>query len=170
MRRILLFFLFSFLLTEKPFAAEIVAKLDGKPITMDELRKYAKKLENVNPKYSEMLKTKKGTKELLHFYIRRKILLEEAKKKVSKDDPVFLSHKHRFPEETALLITYITYLNRKFEKEIRLDDKEVQKYAKEKGIPLEIARRELIVEKKKKLVYNFLQRLEKLHQVQILIP
>jgi len=146
--------------------SEVIAKLDGKPITKKEIVEYANRLGEVRKEYKDLLRTKEGLKKLVQYYIQRKLLLEEAKKKISKRDPIFLSHKSKFPEDTALLITYLT---REVDGKVKITPQEVEKYMKEKGVPKEVAKRELFIEKRKELFFNLLERLKKLHKIEYLM-
>ena len=142
---------------------KVLAELDGKPITYKDVESYAKKIPS--KKYQEMLKTEEGLRKLVEFYIDRSILLEEAKKEISKKEAVFLSHGS-MEKDAAYLIAYLA---KKVNRKVFVGEDEVKRYASEKGISEERAYRELLSKKRQERLESLLENLKRKHIIKILL-
>jgi len=160
--------LLAIILSSPVLSAEnsrVVAKLDGKPITVKELQEYAN---NLPEKYKKMLATDEGLRKLAEFYIQRKVLLEEAKKEISERDTVLSSHSGRMGKETAYIIAYLSKkVGEKAEAEI--GDKELKEYMKEHNVSRTEALNRLLSEKRRKLYRELIGNLLKKHKVEYLV-
>jgi hypothetical protein len=145
----------------------VIAKLDGKPITKQELIKYANSIPN--SKYREMLKTDEGLRKLAELYIQRQILLEEAKKTVDKNKDenksIFSSHG-KMDEDTIYLIAYLT---KEVEKKINITPEEIQSYMKEKNLSKQQAVSELASKKRREIYFSLIDKLKKKHKIEYCI-
>ena len=163
--KVFLFCFFFFVSFSGAFSAEekALAYLDGKPITYSDIKSYVERLPG--NKYEEMLKSKEGLKQLVKFYIDRKILLEEAKKSVLPDEGVIRSHRG-MEEDSAYIIAYLA---KEVGKKVMLNEEEVEKYAKEKNLDIEKAYRELLSLKRREQFRKLLEKLKKKHKIDILV-
>ena len=158
---------FTFFLFGLPAAAvdtnQVLAELDGKPITYKDIEFYAKRIPN--KKYQEMLKTEEGLRKLLEFYIDRAVLLDEAKKKIGGKEAVFLSHGS-MEEDTAYLIAYLA---KEVNGKVSVGKEEVKRYALEKGISEEEAYRELLSKRRRERLKSLLESLKRKHKIKIML-
>jgi len=145
-------------------SGEIVAKLDGKVITRDDLEKYANMIPN--DKYKKMLNTREGLKKLAELYIQRRILLEKAKKVITKKEAIFKSHGGKMNEDVAYLIAYLT---KEIENKINITKEEIQAYMKKNNVNKYQAMREILSRKRRELFNALVENLKREHKIEFCI-
>ena len=156
-----LFFVFTLLTSFGFDSNQVIAEFDGKPIKYSDIKNYANKLSD---EYKKLLNSKEGVKKLLDYYIKRLAILEEAKKAVSNRG-VFNAHKG-IDKEAAYIIAYLT---QEVDQKIEISEKEVEEYAKKKGVSKEMAYREILSAKRRERFNELIKELLKKHKVKILI-
>ncbi len=144
--------------------SQVVAKLDGKPITKEDLENYARMIPG--DKYVKMLETEEGLRKLAEFYIQRQIILQEAKKVVNKKKGVYKAHGSKMDEDAAYIIAYLT---KEVESKVEITPEEIEKYMKEKNLTKQQAVSELASEKRRKLYFSLIENLKKKHRIEYCI-
>jgi len=163
MNRFLLLLLFLISPVISFAGGSVLAYLDGKPVTYEDIKEYVSQLPG--EKYKKMLETRDGLKKLVNYYIDREIILEEAKKTVSKKEGVLRSHSG-LDQDAAYIIAYLT---KEINERVEINQDEVKAYAKEKGISEQKAYAELLSRKRRELFKKLLAKLKKKHKIKVLI-
>jgi len=142
---------------------KVLAYLDGKPITLSELKAYAERLPS--PKYKEMLKTPEGLKELLRYYIDRQIILQEAKKSISPRESSLRAHS-TMDEDSAYVIAY---LSKEVGEKVEVTKEEIKELSQREGISENKAYAELLSQKRRQRFKALMEKLRAKHQIKLLV-
>jgi hypothetical protein len=144
---------------------DIIAKLDGQPITKEVLEKYVKDL-NLSKQYKKMLKTEKGLKKLTESYISRQIILDYAKKKNFKDSHFVKQHMmSKDQDKDAVLISAV--LSKEINEKITVMPEEIDARLKETNSKdRKNAYFELMSIKRQKKFNEFMNKLKKQHKIE----
>lgn len=144
---------------------DIIAKLDGQPITKEVLKQYVKDL-NLPKQYKKMLKNEKGLKKLTDFYISRKLLLDYAEKNNFKDSHFVKQHMmSENQSEESILISAV--LSKEVNDKITVLPEEIDARLKEThSQDRKNAYFELMSLKRQKKFNEFIAKLKKEHKIE----
>ena len=144
---------------------DVIAKLDGKPITKEVLKKYVKELK-LPKQYKRMLNSKEGLKKLTESYISREILLDYAKKNNFKDSHFVKQHMmSENQNEDAVMITAV--LSKEVNEKITVLPEEIDARLKEtNSTDRKNAYFEIMSLKRQKKFNEFISKLKKEHKIE----
>lgn len=152
-----------FIMAGTAAAGQAIASLDGKDITKQTLETYVNN--TLGDKYRPMLSTPIGQKKLAGYYIDREIILEYAKKNVSKDNDFMKNHVAKTDTDTQLLTTV---LKEQVNDKAMPTSAEVDAEFKKGGYKTRTDAGIKLVEKKQLVVYSaFIKNLRKQHKIAI---
>ncbi|KAA0257818.1 hypothetical protein FHQ18_08730 [Deferribacter autotrophicus] len=142
--------------------AQVVAKIDDFKITDDVLKKYVDEV--AGEKYKNYLKSDSGKRKLAEYYINRYVLLKYAKEIYKEEDLKKLKQSH--PELDTDTLYLLHLIDEKINKQIKIDDKELEKFMKSNGISNKnSAYANLLTIKRKKMLDDLLNKLKQEHNI-----
>ena len=141
---------------------KIVASLDDKNITVENLATYVEDVAGSN--YKPWLNNQEGLRKLADFYINRTLLLEYARKTVAKNDTIVTNHNVRSVDEDVMYLT--TLLKIEVQDKVHVTEEEVSAYMKKNKIVSEKqARKEIESEQKSELMGALVEKVRIGHEV-----
>lgn len=160
---ILIFISFIFLpLTGFAYSENIVASLDGESVTVDVLTTYVDEVAGSN--YELWLNDKEGLRKLADFYINRTLLLDYAKKTVTKGDTIVSNHNARSVDEDVMYLSSL--LKSEVQDKVLVSEEDVRAYMTEKQITSDkLARQELETNQKNELMTSLVEKVRKGHEI-----
>ncbi|MGA1846275.1 hypothetical protein [Deferribacter abyssi] len=142
--------------------AQVVAEINGFKITDDILKKYVDEV--AGRKYKNYLKSDSGKRKLAEYYINRYVLLKYAKEIYKEEDLRKLKKSHPELDTDTLYLLYL--IDEKINKQIKIDDKELEKFMKSNGIGNKnSAYANLLTIKRKKLLDDLLNKLKQEYNI-----
>lgn len=154
--------LFVFTLATYASSEKIVASLDDKNITVENLSTYVDDVAGRN--YKSWLNNQEGLRKLADFYINRTLLLEYARKTVAKNDTIVTNHNVRSVDEDVMYLT--TLLKIEVQDKVHVTEEEVSAYMKKNKMTSEkLARQEMESEQKNELMKTLVENVRAGHEV-----
>ncbi len=144
---------------------DIIAKLDGKPITKEILKKYVNDLK-LSKQYKKMLKSDEGLKKLTESYISRQIILDYAKKNKFEDSHFVKQHMMSDGQDKdAVLISAV--LSKEVNEKITVLPEEIDaRLKKTNSTDRKNAYFEIMSLKRQKKFNEFISSLKKKHKIE----
>jgi hypothetical protein len=154
--------IFTFSLATYASSEKIVASLDDKNITVENLSAYVDDVAGSN--YKSWLNNQEGLRKLADFYINRMLLLEHARKTVAKNDTIVTNHNVRSVDEDVMYLT--TLLKIEVQDKVHVTEKEVSTYVKKNKMASEkLARQEMESEQKSELMDALVEKVRAGHEI-----
>lgn len=154
--------IFIFSLATYASSEKIVASLDNKNITVENLAAYVEDVAGSN--YKSWLNNQEGLRKLADFYINRTLLLEYARKTVDKSDTIVTNHNVRSVDEDVMYLTSL--LKIEVQDKVHVTEEDVSAYMKKNKMASEKqARQEMESEQKKELMGTLVEKVRAGHEV-----
>jgi hypothetical protein len=153
---------FCFTAAGYAYSEDIVASLDGKSVTVENLTTYVEEVAGSN--YQAWLGDREGLRKLADFYINRSLLLEYAKKNLKNDDSIVKNHTVRSVDKDVMYLTSL--LKAEVQDKVLIAGAAVSAYMLKKKITTEKqARQELESDKKNELMGVLVEKVRSGHEI-----
>lgn len=146
------------------FCSEIVARFDGRSITVGDLSTYVDEV--VGEKYRYLLGDAAGLRTLTDYYVNRALLMNHARKMVKKDDALLKTHGARQMDEDAMYLTAL--LKAEVQDRVRIDAAQVDAHMDKTGADRMVAERELATAQRTQLMNALIATVRKGHTIEYL--